>query len=127
LLGVFLLLIGILGLGFGLVTSVRRRAREIAVLKTIGFRRAQVEGSIAVQATAYGLFGVVVGVPLGVVIGRATWSRVASHSGFAVRPIVSLAVAAIVVVGTLVVVNVVAWFPGRRAARMRPAVVLRSE
>ena len=39
-------------MGFGLVTSVRRRARDIAVLKTIGFRRAQVEGSVAVQATA---------------------------------------------------------------------------
>jgi ABC-type antimicrobial peptide transport system permease subunit len=127
LLGAFLVLIGILGLGFGLVTSVRRRAREIAVLKTIGFRRAQVEGSVAVQATAYGLLGLVLGGPLGVVIGRATWSRIADHSGFAVRPVVSLVVAAIVVAGTLVVVNAVAWLPARRAARLRPAVVLRSE
>jgi ABC-type lipoprotein release transport system permease subunit len=127
LLGVFLVLIGALGLGFGVVTSVRRRARDIAVLKTIGFRRDQVEASVAVQATTYGLLGLVLGVPLGAIIGRATWSRIASHSGFAVRPILSLLIAAVVVVGTLVAVNAVAWFPARRAARLQPAVVLRSE
>jgi ABC-type lipoprotein release transport system permease subunit len=32
-----------------------------------------------------------------------------------------------VIVGTLVAANAVAWVPGRRAARLRPAVVLRSE
>jgi hypothetical protein len=127
LLGAFLVVIGVLGLGFGLVTSMRRRAREIAVLKTVGFRRAQVELSVAVQATAYGLLGLVLGVPLGVIVGRAAWARIADHSGFAVRPAVSVGIAALVVVGALVLVNVVAWFPGRRAARLRPAVVLRSE
>jgi len=127
LLGAFLVLIGVLGVAFALVTSVRRRAREIAVLRTIGFRRAQVEGSIAVQATAYGIVGLAIGLPLGAIIGRATWHRIATHNGFAVRSIVSLGIVALVVVGALVVVNVVAWFPGRRAARVRPAAVLRSE
>jgi ABC-type lipoprotein release transport system permease subunit len=127
LLGAFLVLIGVLGLAFGLVSSVHRRAREIAVLKTVGFRRAQVELSVAVQATAYVLLGLVLGIPLGVIIGRATWNRIADHNGFAARPIVSLLVAGAVVVAALVVVNVVAWIPGRRAARLRPAVVLRSE
>jgi ABC-type lipoprotein release transport system permease subunit len=44
-----------------------------------------------------------------------------------VRPILSLLIAAVVVVGTLVAVNAVAWFPARRAARLQAAVVLRSE
>jgi ABC-type antimicrobial peptide transport system permease subunit len=110
-----------------LVTSVRRRARDIAVLKTIGFQRAQVEGSVAVQATAYGVLGLALGIPLGVIVGRATWHRIASHSGVAVRPIASLLIAGAVVAGTLIVINLVAWFPARRAARMQPAVVLRSE
>jgi len=62
-----------------------------------------------------------------VIVGRATWDRIADHNGFAARPVVSLLVGAIVVAGTLVVVNTVAWFPARRAARLRPAVGLRSE
>jgi ABC-type lipoprotein release transport system permease subunit len=127
LLGAFLVVIGVLGLGFGLVSSTRRRAREIAVLKTIGFRRAQVEVSVAVQATAYGVLGSLLGVPLGVIVGRATWHRIATNNGFAVRPTVSLGIAALVIVGAMVLANVVAWFPARRAARLKPAVVLRSE
>jgi predicted lysophospholipase L1 biosynthesis ABC-type transport system permease subunit len=126
-LGAFLAAIGALGVGYGIVTSVRRRARELAILKTIGFRRAQVEVSVATQATLCGLVGLVIGIPVGVLVGRAAWSRIAGRSGFAVVPVVPIAVLAAVVLGTLVIVNVVAWWPARRAARLRPAVVLRSE
>jgi ABC-type lipoprotein release transport system permease subunit len=127
LLGAFLSVIGVLGLGYGLVTSVRRRARELAILKTVGFRRGQIGGAVATQATAYAVVGLVIGIPLGVLVGRAAWSRIAGRSGFEVVSVVPLAIVALVVVATLVIVNVVAWFPARRAARVRPAVVLRSE
>jgi hypothetical protein len=127
LLGAFLAVIGVLGLGYGMVTSVRRRARDLAVLKTLGFRRGQVELTVATQATVYALVGLVVGIPLGVIVGRATWDRIAGEAGLAVVPIVSLAALAAVVLGTILIANVVAWAPARRAARLRPAVVLRSE
>ena len=127
LLGAFLAAIGVLGLGYGLVTSVRRRARELAILKTVGFRRGQIGGAIATQATTYAIVGLLIGVPVGVLLGRAAWSRIAGRSGFEVVSVVPLGVVALVVVSTLVIVNVVAWVTGRRAARLRPAVVLRSE
>jgi hypothetical protein len=127
LLGGFLATIGVVGLGYGLVTSVRRRARDLAVLKAMGFRRGQIMLSVATQATVYGAFGLLVGIPVGLVVGRATWSRIAGRAGFDVVTIVTPGFVAAVVVATVLVVNLVASFPARRAARLRPAVVLRSE
>lgn len=127
LLGAFLGLIGILGLGYGVATLVRQRAREFAVLKTIGFRRNQVVVTIATQATAFGVVGLAIGIPLGLVVGRFAWDRVASGAGLATVTVIPVPVLVLVAIGSLLIVNVVAYIPGRRAARRPPAAVLRSE
>ena len=69
-LGVFVSLVALVAVGYGLVTSVRRRRRDLAVLKTLGFRRNQVRLTIAWQATTIGLVGLVFGIPLGLIVGR---------------------------------------------------------
>ena len=82
-----LLLAGLLGLlGAGvlvhlLVTSVRARRRDLAVLKTIGFTRRQLVLAVAAQATTLVLVALVIAVPLGLVIGRWTWSSFADDLG----------------------------------------------
>jgi len=62
-----------------------------------------------------------------VIVGRAVWGAVATGAGFA--SIVTVPVVGLVglVLATLVIVNLIAIVPARRAARLRPAVVLRSE
>ncbi len=126
-LGGFLAIIGTLGLSYALVTGVRRRARDFATLKTLGFRRRQVAQTVAVQATLLAAVGVAIGVPLGIVIGRLVWDRVADQAGMlAVLTVPALAIGG-VAVATVLVANLVAAVPARRAARLRPAVVLRSE
>lgn len=126
-LGGFLALIGIFGVGYVLVSSVRRRGRELAVLKTLGFRRSQIGATVATQATVLGAIGLLLGVPLGVIVGRAVWKLVTTGAGFA--SIVTVPAGALLglVLATLVIVNLIAVVPARRAARLRPAVVLRSE
>jgi len=126
-LGGFLAIIGIVGVGFALVTGVRRRGRELAVLKTIGFRRAQLGVTVATQAVVLGGVGLLVGVPLGVTVGRAIWKAVASGAGFASTDTVPALGVVILVFATIAIVNLIAVVPARRAARLRPAVVLRSE
>ena len=82
-----LLLAGLLGLlGAGvlvhlLVTSVRARRRDLAVLKTIGFTRRQLATAVAAQATTLVLVALVIAIPLGIVIGRWTWSSFADDLG----------------------------------------------
>ena len=56
---------------------VRRRRRDFAVLKTLGFDRGQVRATVAWQATTLAALGVALGVPLGIVIGDAVWRLIA--------------------------------------------------
>ena len=126
-LGGVLALIGVLGVGYALVTAVRRRARDLAVLKTMGFRRRQVIATVAMQATVFALIGLVVGIPLGVVVGRLVWRQVADGAGLVADTTLPVLGIVGIAAATFLVVNVIAVIPARTAARTRPATVLRSE
>jgi ABC-type lipoprotein release transport system permease subunit len=110
-----------------LVTSVRRRRRDLAVLKTLGFMRGQVAATIAWEATTFAVVALSVGLPLGVVAGRWAWQLTASQLGVDSGPIVSLLAIAAAAAGTVLVANLVAAIPGWAAGRLRPATALRSE
>jgi hypothetical protein len=114
-------------LGLTLVTSVRRRRRDFALLKTLGFTRGQLAAAIAWQSTVIIAIGLVIGVPLGIAAGRWLWllfARELSAVPDAVVPAASIALAAL---AALVLANLVAALPGRSAARTSAALTLRSE
>src|SRR5439155_14674465 len=127
------ILAGLLGLlataavGHALVTSVRRRRRDLAVLKTLGFERVQVRATVAWQATTLALVGLVVGIPLGVVVGKLIWGAVADNLGVSRGASVPVVAALVSLPAALFLANVIAATPAGAAARTRPAVVLRSE
>ena len=123
-------LVALLALGtvaHALVTSVRRRRRDLAILKTLGFGRGQVSQTVAWQATTFALLAGMIGVPLGVAAGRWAWRLVAGQLGVVSGPVVPELPVLAIAAGALVVANLVAAGPGRAAARTRPAVALRSE
>jgi hypothetical protein len=114
-------------LGVTLVTSVRRRRRDLALLKALGCTRRQLASAVAWQATITAAAGLVIGVPLGIAAGRWLWlafARQLSAVPDPVIPAVSLAAAA---AAALILANLVAVGPGWRAARTPAAVVLRAE
>jgi ABC-type lipoprotein release transport system permease subunit len=123
----FLVLVAAVAGGHALVTSVRRRARDLALLKTLGFVGSQVRATVAWQGTTLAAVGLVLGMPAGLVIGRSAWAIVARRLGIDDHiPIPWLAIT-VTVPAAVVVANFIALLPGRRAARIRPADVLRSE
>ena len=82
-LGAFLAVIGLLGIAYVTLVGVHRRARDLAVLKTIGFRRAQIVTAVATQASILCVVGLVVGIPVGPArrpVGSGTASRSAPGS-----------------------------------------------
>jgi FtsX-like permease family len=126
LLAALLAVLGAATLGHLLVTSVRRRRRDLAVLKTLGFLRRQVSATVAWQATTLAALALLVGLPLGVAAGRWAWLLVNAGLGSAAGP-VTPALVLVAVPVTVLVANLVAALPARAAAATRPAVVLRSE
>jgi ABC-type antimicrobial peptide transport system permease subunit len=114
-------------LGLSLTASVRRRRRDLALLMTLGFKRRQLAFSVAWQATVCAVVGCVIGLPLGIVIGRELWDLFARSIDVVPHPTVSALSLTYVGVGALLFSNIVAAIPGRIASRTSTALVLRAE
>jgi ABC-type antimicrobial peptide transport system permease subunit len=110
-----------------LVTSVRRRRRDLAILRTIGFRRRQIATTIAWQATTLAAISSLIGVPLGFLVGRLGWSLFANQLGVVAAPAGAWSSAVVIVPTVLVIANLVAIGPAMFARRTQPAQVLRAE
>ena len=120
-------LLAVAALAHALFTAVRRRRRDLAVLKTLGFGRRQLAATVAWQASVLALLAVVVGIPLGIAAGRWAWKIFADSLGVVYEPVVPVALVAAVVPAALVLANLVAAVPGWMAARTQAATVLRAE
>lgn len=123
----FLALLALGAVGHGLASTVRRRRRDLAVLRTLGMTPGQARATVAWQAVTLGVVGLVVGLPAGVAVGRVAWQLVAEQAPMLHVAPLAVAAAVFTAVGTLLVGNVVAAWPAHRAARLRPADVLRAE
>jgi hypothetical protein len=110
-----------------LLTGVRRRRRDLAVLKTLGCTRSQVHGMVAWEASALAAAALLAGIPLGVIAGRWAWAVFADATGVASQATVDLPLVLLAIPVTLLLANVIAAWPGWTAARLRPATVLRTE
>jgi ABC-type lipoprotein release transport system permease subunit len=110
-----------------LLSAVRRRRRDLAILKTLGFVRGQVAATVAWQATTVVVVSLVVAVPLGVALGRWTWTLLAHDLGVVARPHVPWLALTAVIGAALILANAIALVPGQIAAGTRPATDLRSE
>jgi ABC-type lipoprotein release transport system permease subunit len=114
-------------LGHALITSIRRRRRDLAVLKTLGFERRDVLATVAWQATTVAAIGLLVGLPLGIGLGRFAWNLLATELGVVSEPVAPVSSGLLVIPATLLLANLVALLPGRVAAATPPASVLRTE
>ncbi len=117
----------IVALGLTLTASVRRRRRDLAMLKSLGFTHRQLAAAVAWQASVSAAVGIIVGVPIGIAVGRVLWTLFAREIYAVPQPTVPVLSVALVALGTLVLANVVAAFPGHMAARTPTALLLRTE
>jgi hypothetical protein len=117
----------VVALGLTLTASVRRRRRDLALLKTLGFTQRQLLACVAWQSTVAVAIGVIAGIPLGIALGRWLWILFAREIYAVPRATVPTLLVIYVGIGAFVLGDVVAALPGRYAARTSTALVLRAE
>ncbi len=123
--GAMLAVVGVATLAHLLLVSVARRRREIGLLKVLGFVNRQVASSVAWQATTVALIGIVIGVPLGVAAGQATWRAFADNLGVVPVSVVPIWLVGGLAAGVVLVANLLAVGPALVATRSKPATLLR--
>ena len=119
--------LALLAVGHALVTAVRRRRRDLALLKTLGFDRRQVRATVAWQATILGAVGLIVGIPLGLIVGDLVWDHITDGLGIPIPATTPALAIALTIPVVLILVNLIAYLPAHNAAQTRPAIALRTE
>ncbi|MCU1453783.1 MAG: hypothetical protein JWN46_1929 [Acidimicrobiales bacterium] len=117
----------IVSLALTLAASVRRRRRDLAILKTLGFTRRQLAASVAWHASIVAVIGVGLGVPVGIALGRQLWTLFARTIDAVPAPTVPVVPLVLLAVSALALANLAAALPGRAAARIPTALLLHAE
>jgi putative ABC transport system permease protein len=108
---------------------VAQRSRELALLRAIGASRAQVQGTVLVEAAVVGFIASTLGLLAG--LGLAQLLRGLFRAFGAELPAGNLVVSPRTVVATyavgMLVTLVCAWIPARRAGRVPPVAAMRDD
>jgi ABC-type antimicrobial peptide transport system permease subunit len=126
-LGYLLMGLAVAGVGQTLAAAVRSRTGEIAVLRALGMTPRQSRGLIGTQALVFGAFALLVGIPLGLALGRTLWRATAEIMPLQYRPPIPSTALLLIGPAVLATVLLLAVLPARRAARLRVADALRAE
>jgi putative ABC transport system permease protein len=119
-LAIALVLGAMVSLALALAGSVRRRRRDLTVLKALGFTPTQLSATVSWHATITLALGLLIGIPVGAVLGRVLWQQFAHQLDVLARPNLPLIVVTVIALGVLVAGNLVAVVPARTARRVDP-------
>ena len=115
------LMVGGIGVMAIMMVSVTSRTREIGIRKAMGATQKQILTQFLVEAATLTGIGGVMGILIGLTVGRLATMVMSIDAGFPVV-LTSIAVAVSVSIGIIF-----GMLPARRAARMDPIVALRYE
>ena len=73
---IFLAVLGAVAVGHALFSSMYRRRRDFAMLQSLGATRRGIRAMVTAQATVVGLAGLLIGIPIGLIAGRAGWQAI---------------------------------------------------
>jgi ABC-type antimicrobial peptide transport system permease subunit len=110
-----------------LLTSLRARRHDLAIVRALGAAPAVVRRSVHWQATLVTLVPALIGAPLGFVVGRVVFTALADDIGALSTPAFPSSGLGGVLIGVVVLANLVALWPARLARRWSTAAALRSE
>jgi putative ABC transport system permease protein len=125
-LGGFFILIGLATAGHTMVITGRRRRRDLAITRALGFTRRQAVAVLVGETGTVGTVGLILGLVVGTALGRLVWRSVAD--ALRVVPTVIVPVVGIVAVGVAVIglLAVVGFAVARAVVPNDPGPTLRA-
>jgi MacB-like periplasmic core domain len=112
---------------FALIGIARLRRQDIAILRALGLTPQQVRGSMFAACLLIQVPSAAIGVAAGAVLGRAYWSTVAAGVPAIAQPVVPIALAALVALGTLATSCLLVIGPALLATRIPTAEILQQD
>jgi predicted lysophospholipase L1 biosynthesis ABC-type transport system permease subunit len=109
------------------VTSIQSRRRDVAVLRAIGADRRWIGRAVHWQASVLTAMPLVFGVPLGLIAGSVVFRAFVGRIGAVPDPAIPIVLVIAMAIGLVVLANVVAVVPARRARRLSTAELLKAE
>ena len=109
------------------LTSLRRRGRDLAIARALGLSPRRAAAALGWQAALTAAVGSAAGVLFGAIAGPAIWRTIADGLGVIVVPRFPAVVAAAVAVAAVAAAAILATVPRLRATRLSPAEALRTE
>jgi ABC-type lipoprotein release transport system permease subunit len=119
--------LGAAGLFHSSLVTGRRRARELAVARALGFTPGQAAAAVRWQGLATATVGLVIGLVAGVLVGRVVWQNLADNIAVVVAVRLPAWVPLLAVAWIIVVALAATAWPSSRTRRTRPAELLRTE
>ena len=110
-----------------LVTSVRSHQRELAVLTALGFTRKQRAATLMWHSTIVVALGLLIGVPLGALVGRALWQLFAKRIDVPAPAVAPWGATALIVLCALFLAIALGLGPARAARRLNVSAALRDQ
>ncbi len=120
----FFAALGFLGLLHALVTAVRERRAMLAMLRLLGSKRALVRRSVLWQSLFVTGTSLLIGIPIGLALGRWAWFQVIDGLGVVDPPPVDAARLALLIPAALALALIGAVGPAWLATRQRIAAAL---
>jgi putative ABC transport system permease protein len=119
-------LLGVLLLVYTLAVSVRMRTGELAVLRALGMTSRRVGRVLGWEGLALAAAMLVVGIPIGVVLGAFSWRTVAHQLGVAEHLTLPPSLL-LLIPGAIAIALLAAIVPAHRARHRNVAALLRVE
>ena len=113
------IVVGSLGIVNTLTMSVIERTREIGMLRAIGMTRMQIIRMVLAEAGLMGVIGGVLGVGTGVVLARILFIGMTTMSGYSLTFVLPPEGIIISLIAAVVISQIAAIFPSRRASKVK--------
>ena len=116
-----------IALFLAIAVATRSRRREFSMLRALGCAGNELRATVRWHSLTVVVFGLVVGIPVGLAAGRTAYRAFATGIGVFPEAVVSLPWLSLLIAATVGVGLLAAIGPGNRASRLVPADILRHE